>query len=171
MTAAAGWELAVETVLGSYLQAVAVDDMASSVDLMQGFTKGELLFVSPGTVEHHSASAKGQLLSDLVEGDSAKTLLANVFIAESLAEALALQAKLALHESVVTADGIWLGANWARVARDKDATVGVLQRKQELDAIEKQLKELSVAIGGLEKQREENGLTLRILKRLARRFL
>jgi chromosome segregation protein len=164
MTAAAGWELAVETVLGSYLQAVAVDDMASSVDLMQGFTKGELLFVSPGTVEHHSASAKGQLLSDLVEGDSAKTLLANVFIAESLAEALALQAKLALHESVVTADGIWLGANWARVARDKDATVGVLQRKQELDAIEKQLKELSVAIGGLEKQREENGLTLRDLE-------
>ena len=164
MRAVAGWELAVETVLGSYLQAVTVDDMVSSIDLMQSFTKGELLFVSPSTAEHHSDSAKAQLLSEFVEGDSAKTLLANVFVAESLAEALALQAKLALHESVVTADGIWLGANWARVARDKDATAGVLQRKQELDAIDKQLDELSAAIGDLEKQREKNGLTLRELE-------
>jgi chromosome segregation protein len=164
LKATAGWELAVETVLGSYLQAIAVDDMASSVELMQSFTKGELLFISPDSGKYSFSSTKGQLLSDLVEGNSAKTLLANVFVADSLVEALALQSTLSVHESVVTADGIWLGFNWARVARDKDATTGVLQRKQELDTIDQQLAELSESIEGLETQREENSSTLRDLE-------
>ncbi len=164
LKAAAGWELAVETVLGSYLQAIAVDDMASSVDLMQGFNKGELLFVNTGMGKHHSGSSKGQLLSDLVEGNSAKILLSNVFTADSLADALALQSTLSVYESVVTADGIWLGASWARVARDKDATAGVLQRKQELDAIDQKLEALVVSIEGAEKERQENSSTLQNLE-------
>jgi len=164
LKATAGWELAVETVLGSYLQAIAVDDMASSVELMQSFTKGELLFISPDRGKHSFSSTKGQLLSDLVDGNSAKTLLANVFVADSLVEALALQSTLSVHESVVTADGIWLGVNWARVARDKDATTGVLQRKQELDTIDQQIEELSASIEVLETQREENSSTLRDLE-------
>ena len=53
----------------------------------------------------------------------------------ALSEALALQPSLSAIESVVTRDGIWLGNNWLRVARDKDATAGVLKRKQELATI------------------------------------
>jgi len=103
-------------------------------------------------------------LSDLVEGNSAKILLSNVFTADSLADALALQSTLSVYESVVTADGIWLGASWARVARDKDATAGVLQRKQELDAIDQKLEALVVSIEGAEKERQENSSTLQNLE-------
>ena len=40
-----GWEVAAETVLGSYLQAVAVDDIAANIGLLDDFKKGELLLI------------------------------------------------------------------------------------------------------------------------------
>ena len=63
----AGWEIAVETVLGSYLQAIAVDDIASTVSLLEDFSKGELLLVGNNSTAPVSGSA-GKLLSDLVSG-------------------------------------------------------------------------------------------------------
>jgi len=147
--------VAVETVLGSYLQAIAVDDIASSVGLLDDFKKGELLLVGSATAAAQSGD-KGQLLSDLVEGDAARGLINNIYAAETLADALKLQSSLSAIESVVTREGIWLGNNWLRVARDKDATAGVLQRKQELETLEAQMGELETQIAILDKTRQGN---------------
>lgn len=153
---AVGWETAVETVLGSYLQAVSVTDMKSAVGLMQDFTKGELLFVSAENTEQSSIKGAGKCLSDFVDGAENLPMLSTVYVADSLVEAFALQSQLLDHQSVVTADGIWLGPNWARVARDKDATAGVLQRKQELIEIQQQLSSIQTSIGSLEARRKIN---------------
>ena len=153
---AVGWETAVETVLGSYLQAVSVTDMKSAVGLMQDFTKGELLFVSAENTEQSSIKGAGKCLSDFVDGAENLPMLSTVYVADSLVEALALQSQLLDHQSVVTADGIWLGPNWARVARDKDATAGVLQRKQELIEIQQQLSSIQTSIDSLEARRKIN---------------
>ncbi|MDG1311145.1 MAG: chromosome segregation protein SMC [Porticoccaceae bacterium] len=158
-----GWEVAVETVLGSYLQAIAVDDIASSVSLLDDFKKGELLLVSNASAAAQSGD-KGQLLSDLVEGDAARGLMSNVYAAESLADALKLQSSLSAIESVVTREGIWLGNNWLRVARDKDATAGVLQRKQELENIGSQMSELETNISVLDEARQSNEQRLKALE-------
>ncbi|MDC0011506.1 chromosome segregation protein SMC, partial [Porticoccaceae bacterium] len=97
-----------------------------------------------------------KLLSDLVSGDAVQGLLGNIYAAETLAEAVALQPSLSPIESVVTREGIWLGNNWLRVARDKDATAGVLKRKQELLSIGEQKQTLDKQIGELEAQRQNN---------------
>ena len=160
---AAGWEVAVETVLGSYLQAIAVEDIASSVGLLDDFTKGELLLVgSAGTAAQ--SGDKGRLLSDMVEGDTARGLINNIYAAETLADALELQPSLSAIESVVTREGIWLGSNWLRVARDKDATAGVLQRKQELETIGTQMAALETQIAGLDSSRQANEQRLQALE-------
>jgi len=160
---AAGWEVAVETVLGSYLQAIAVEDIASSVGLLDDFTKGELLLVgSAGTAAQ--SGDKGRLLSDLVEGDTARGLINNIYAAETLADALELQPSLSAIESVVTREGIWLGSNWLRVARDKDATAGVLQRKQELETIGTQMAALETQIAGLDSSLQANEQRLQALE-------
>ena len=158
-----GWELAVETVLGSYLQAIAVDDVVASIDLLDDFKKGELLLISKGSVTKNSAS-KGRLLSDLVKADGIDGLLANIYAADTLAEALTLQSKLSGIESVVTPEGIWLGNNWLRVARDKDATAGFLQRKQELDQIAQQLTATDKKVSQLESTRSINEAALKQLE-------
>jgi chromosome segregation protein len=150
-----GWEVAAETVLGSYLQAVAVDDVVANIGLLDDFKKGELLLI--GKIGQAAVSGnKAKLLSDLVGGDAVQGLLGNIYAAETLAEAVALQPSLSAIESVVTRDGIWLGNNWLRVARDKDATAGVLKRKQELLSIGEQKQALDQQIDKLDTQRQSN---------------
>ena len=99
---------------------------------------------------------KGRLLSDLVKGRCSPRFNEQCLCRESLADALKMQPSLSAIESVVTQDGIWLGNNWLRVARDKDATAGVLQRKQELETIVAELEQLDNSIGELEKTRQTN---------------
>ncbi len=146
------WTVAVETVLGSYLQAVAVDSIADQIDKLSSFSKGELLLVAPP--QSGAGAGGGVRLSGLVRGDHANALLDTVYAADDLAAALALQPQLGAGESVVTREGIWLGANWLRVARDKDATAGLLQRKQELEQIELTLAAQGQRIAAAVEQRE-----------------
>jgi chromosome segregation protein len=160
----AGWELAVEAVMGSYLQAITVDDVAGTIALMEDFSKGELLVVGRRGVDVSKGNGIARLLSDLVEGDSAKSLVANVYAVDSLSEALTIQPRLSAIESVVTIDGIWLGSNWARVARDKDATSGILARKQDLKALDDQLKVLALNIKNSEVKLNENEIRLKSLE-------
>jgi len=158
-----GWEVAAETVLGSYLQAVEVDDVAGNIGLLDDFKKGELLLIGK-TGQAAASGTKARLLSDLVSGDAVQALLGNIYAAETLAEAVALQPSLTAIESVVTRDGIWLGNNWLRVARDKDATAGVLKRKQELTSIDEQKQALDKQISELETQRQTNETQLHMLE-------
>ena len=158
-----GWDVAAETVLGSYLQAIAVDDIVSNIGLLDDFKKGELLLIGKASLAA-APGEKGQLLGDLVKGDGAQGLMANVYAAESLAEALKLQPTLSAIESVVTREGIWLGSNWLRVARDKDATAGVLKRKQELESIGLESAALSEKVIELEDIRQGNEQQLRSLE-------
>ncbi|MGB1158327.1 MAG: chromosome segregation protein SMC [Porticoccaceae bacterium] len=166
LTPAAGWELAVETVLGSYLQAIAVDSIADSMDLLNDFNKGELLLITSSN-QTVASSSKARPLAELVQGDSAQSLLCNIYAADSLADALKLQPSLSVAESVVTPEGIWLGSNWLRVARDKDATAGFLQRKQELEHITQQLTASAEQVSQLEQQRDASEQRLKALEEKA----
>ena len=59
-------------------------------------------------------------------------ILSRVRVADSLGDALTIRDALKEGESVVTADGIWLGRSWLRVARDSDEKAGVLERERAL---------------------------------------
>jgi chromosome segregation protein len=120
--------------------------MSETVTLMEEFAKGELLLIGRPIPKKIQKGSKGRLLNEFVEGEAAKALLENIYAADNLTEALSIQSKLSANESVVTSDGIWLGPNWARVARDKDATAGVLQRKQELKVIDEEIDTLELGV-------------------------
>ena len=128
-----GWERAVETVLGSYLQAVCVDGMDAAAEWLEGLEQGSLALVD--TQAPAGAAGNGELVSlqSKVKASWAlDSLLGGVYVADSLAQALALRGRLQAHESVVTPEGIWLGSGWLRVARDEDEQAGVLAREKEL---------------------------------------
>lgn len=160
---AAGWEKAVETVLGANLQAVCVARLDAFAERVEDLAQGSVTLVDgeDGTelvVEGEKFSAAGVLAQrNLVEklegGHGAASLLAGVFTAVDLAEALSLRKHLANHESIVTPEGLWIGVNWLRVAKDSDEQAGVLLRQQELDG-------LTGEISGLELDTEsiEHGL-------------
>ncbi len=147
-----GWERAVETVLGSYLEAVCVEGLDGVADLLAGFDGGHLAVVSMGgaAVPRNAAS----LLAKVQGAAVPASVLAPVYAAENLNEALKIQRSLGSGESVVTRDGIWLGADWLRVSRDADPHTGVIEREETLREIRAQASGLADEVKDLERRLE-----------------
>ncbi len=139
---AQGWEVAVETVLGDYLQAVFVEDLDSIAAKLTDFDKGLLHFITGSNSDKADESVTVTLASKVSGDVNVEAFLSDVFVAENLDEALGKRDSLGLGQSVVTLDGIWLGSNWLRISKQRDATAGVLKRQSEMEALEDQIKSL-----------------------------
>ncbi len=144
-----GWDKALETALGDSLQAVCVTGFDDVAGLLAELSQGELVLLdTEAAVAAGERTAAPRLLDKVSAGFNLAALLDGIYAADDLAAALALRPKLEAGESVVTRDGIWLGASWIRVARDVDASSGIIARKQELA-------ELAVELGELEARVED----------------
>ena len=137
-----GWERAVETVLGSYLEAVCVDGLDGIADLLGSFDGGQLAVVTlspPLGDPPDTASLQAKVRGTAVLG----SVLASVFTAEALSEALNRRRLLTAGQSVVTRDGVWLGPDWLRLSRDKDPHTGVIEREGSLRDIRRVVSHLA----------------------------
>jgi chromosome segregation protein len=146
----AGWERALETVLGPSLEAVCVDDLTAHAGRAAGLETGHLFLVDATATAVASSPAGIPLSAKLADGHGATTLLAGIYAADDLDHALRLRGGLAVHESVVTRDGLWLGPNWLRVAREGEEHAGVLAREQELRELEARIVDLGDRLGSAE---------------------
>jgi chromosome segregation protein len=136
-----GWDRAVETVLGAYLEAVCVDQLDEVAGVLNSLSAGTVSFLSQGSNAPSNASA--ELLLAYVQGPTGLTsLLHGVHVVGGLSEALAMRARLQAGESVITRDGVWIGRDWLRVSRDQDVHAGVLAREQELRSLHDTLQTL-----------------------------
>ncbi|HEX2494809.1 MAG TPA: chromosome segregation protein SMC, partial [Steroidobacter sp.] len=129
-----GWERAVETVLGSYLEAVSVDAIDSIASRLDSLQMGAVSFFSAGGDSTPSAQAD-RLLARVSGPAAISSLLTGIIAVDTLAEALEKRRALLSGESVITPDGVWIGRDWLRVSRDKDVHAGVLGREQEMRAL------------------------------------
>jgi len=86
ISVADGWDRAVETVLGGYLEAVCVDGLDAVANALDSLTHGAASFLESGAGEHPSPGA--DMLAAKVSGPKAVTsLLAGVRVAEDLPSA------------------------------------------------------------------------------------
>lgn len=141
-----GWERAVETVLGSYLESVSVDAIDSIATRLDSLQVGSVSFFSEGGTAS-AAVDPGRLLARVQGPAAISALLTGIIAVDSLAEALAQRRTLLSGESVITRDGIWIGRDWLRVSRDKDVHAGVIGR-------EKEMRELRDAVSAAEERHE-----------------
>ena len=128
----AGWERAVETVLGSYLEAVCVESIDDVAGMLASLSSGTVTFFAAGHGAAGSGYAGGTLRSRVQGPAGLDALFEGITAAGTLAEALAARAGLRAGHSVITRDGIWIGADWLRVSRDRDVHEGVIEREHEL---------------------------------------
>lgn len=138
-----GWELAVETILGADLQAIICDSLNNAN--LHSFTQGELRLIQPTAITV-STNNSASLLDKVLSKDIAPSWLAMVIPVETLDEALAKRAELALGQSIITKDGYWLGSDFIRIKRGEQTTTGVLARAQELDKLIEQQAQLEEVI-------------------------
>jgi len=135
-----GWEHAVETALGDYLQAVCITGLENAGQLLGGLSQGTVTLFDTNATTTAAQYGKGMLLADKVTAPWAMHgLLDGIYAVESLSDALAMRTGLDAHESVITRDGIWIGGNWLRVARGTDDNAGVLEREREINALTAQV--------------------------------
>ena len=128
-----GWERAVETVLGDYLEAVCVERLEEVSAALSGLATGRVTLVESGS------AAPGGLAATLaahVTGPAAVSArLGGVLTAESLKDALRARAALPEGRSFITREGEWVGRDWLRVSRGPDPRAGVLEREHRLKAL------------------------------------
>ena len=145
-----GWERAVETVLGDYLEAVrveALEPLESSLATLAGGSVGFFERASasgvahPGTLAAHVKGPQGTL-----------ALLASVRTSESLAGALRQRSALAVGESLITAAGEWIGRDWLRVNRGGDTHAGVLEREHRLKGLRERCAAADQGVSTLEQE-------------------
>jgi chromosome segregation protein len=127
-----GWERAVETVLGDYLEAVCVEELDAAAGSLGALSAGRLTLIEGSA---GGAAAAGTLAARVRGPGAIIARLAGVFTAPSLAQALRQRAALEQGHSYITAAGEWVGRAWLRVSRGSDERAGVLEREHRLKAL------------------------------------
>lgn len=159
-----GWEKAVETALGDYLQAVCVDGLDAVATVIGSLEHGTATFI-----EGRSVSGNGRegftLLSDFVSGEADVTsLLGSVYATDTFEKAMSLRSQLKAGESLMTKEGIWIGPNWLRVSKDQDQQAGVLKRQQQLEDVTERLETEEERVEALNERLQEGRQALRTLE-------
>lgn len=128
------WQVAVERVLGEALQArllpaaTALPEHAPSSGLAVVVDST----LDPGASAPNAAISLPALVDQVAATPPLVDLLGGVYCAEHLEQALAVRHLLAAHESVVLADGRWLGRRWIRLGQVAGVGEGVLARQAEI---------------------------------------
>ena len=138
-----GWDKAVETVLGDYLQAVCVADITPVTETIASLRSGVVTVLREHSKDASSPSVDNTLAQKVTGAPAAaQEMLAGVRFADSLGNALSIREQLGDGQSVITAEGVWLGKNWLRVSRDKDGRAGVLAREHEMRRLKSDKREI-----------------------------
>jgi chromosome segregation protein len=127
----AGWERAVETVLGPYLQAVGVTSIDTVAGSLSELTEGGITLIETDGLSAVPSGAE-TLLSRMQAPGAVSSLLVGVRVAASVQEAIARRNELTDGESFVTREGVWVGRRWLRMNRSDDPQVGVIARGDEI---------------------------------------
>ena len=162
----AGWEEAVEAVLGDALQGILVSNLRELSPAAARLTQGSITLL--GMSDTHAPVVQGEarvsLAAKIQSSAELSAWLSHVFVAEDLEDALSLAENLAPDESVVTRDGLWMGASWIRVSADKDVTAGVLQRQKELTRLIAQIEALETLIDTTDEELAAGAINLTVLE-------
>lgn len=162
---ASGWEIAVETALGGYFDAVCVDDMADFIESLAHINAGRLTLIERAYPADAPILSELPLLSSKITSQWPLTeWLSGIYVADTLAQAEQARCRFTGNESVITPDGIWLGKNWVRINKAVNKDSGILAREQELKRLLQEMTAAREALSGQQAELEQGEQTLRQLE-------
>lgn len=137
-----GWEQAVEIVLGKAINAICIDNLDQSNHLLSDFEVGSVSFLENNKSKENSQTL-GRLSEKVKSELDLDSLLASVYYADDLDQALSMRANLQEHESIISKQGVWLGKNWLKISKHADSSASVLERKQRIEDLKMQIEEMA----------------------------
>lgn len=152
----AGWDLAVETVLGMQLESLCVDNIQQLLhDAVTTDCPESVAFLEAAQSEPPIAagapptSVLPRLLEFVQSPWNLEAVLGAIRCASDLEEAWRLRAQLAAHESLVTPEGVWMGPTWLLMRRPEDGRAGVLSRERDLRELKLSREDLALRLDAL----------------------
>ncbi|MEM7256372.1 MAG: chromosome segregation protein SMC, partial [Pseudomonadota bacterium] len=151
-----GWGTAIEAVLGDFMDAVCVDDFDTLSSRLAGTDNTPDSGIKALRDNADEADNNNeQMLASMVSSTAGiAELLHGVTVCDSLEEAMRSRDSLAVGESIVTRDGIWMGRHWLCV-RPTDENGGVLERQEEIDNLRVKIESLETTVVKLESKQVE----------------
>ena len=154
-----GWEGAVESVLGRFMQALQVDDLTGFAGTLSQLAEGDLALVESRATD--SVDARNEALAlptvrSLLRDRSlaGSSLLYGVFAAESAEVALGKRHQLAPGQSIITREGFWVGPDWMRALHDADQTQGIIERGRAIESLALEIEEAEAGLAKRVDQRQ-----------------
>ena len=146
------WVLAIEIVLGEFLQSLVVTDLPIFKAALKQLKNGRLLLIEADT-KALTASPKGNLeplVNRLAGSHPAVALLAHIYTAPDIETALAERHLLADGESVITPSGLWLGRQWAALPGTVAGHKSVLTQTAKIQQLQASVDEQRALINTLQ---------------------
>jgi chromosome segregation protein len=149
----AGYEKAVETVLGHYVESIVVDSIAQLKTVLSESILPSVQFTSTPysapMVQRSNARGEAPLI-DKVTTSLALPLLKNIYCVDTLEKAFELLPLLSGEESVVTLQGVWLSQYFLRTPGTAAEGQGVIEREKRIQTLRTEIETLKKNIAALE---------------------
>ncbi len=146
----AGWERALETVLGDLLGSLKLDSKEQLNQLLSDAPNMSATFFIDKPVSF--TPDKNSLASKVMAPKSLHALLSGVLCVDSIEDAMKEQAFLEVGESIITKDGVLLGANWLKLQAQSNNNQGdgLLARQKEIETTHNEINTLENQLISLE---------------------
>ena len=156
-----GWERAVESVLGHYLEAICTKNTGQIIQGLELLTNQSVIVFGTKPFQLIEQGDLPELLTKVISPWDLSSLLAGIYYADDIESAQALSQKIKPYESIITKSGDWVGRDWINISRGNDSKQGVLQREKELRLLKQRRDELKGEIEEFEDQLEDTEKSLK----------
>ena len=144
-----GWEEVVEHVLGYMLSGIEVDALDSYIEDSATIQSGRLTIIESATPPDDIP--QNSLARKIKNSAAIKALLAHIYIVDNVQQAMQQRSRLAEHESLITADGLWLDKHCLHLYRNY-AQDGALTRRKEIERLQTEIADAEAKVAAAQAQ-------------------
>ncbi len=130
------WTHALETVIATHLHDICIDNLDSYINKLES-APGKFGLMNTNSASDKSTEAKPypRLIEQITTDVRIPSILENIYLADSLEQAINILPNLSSGQSIVTEKGTWLSHDWVIVNNINDANDSVLNREEEISSL------------------------------------
>lgn len=144
------WTHALETVLGSHLHDICIEDPVDYLNRLENAPGKFGLMKSSNGSSSAEVKPYPRLIEQITTELSVPSLIENIYLADSIEEATTILGNLNAGQSVVTEKGVWLSHDWIIVNNVNDNADSVLSREEEISSLTSELNKKESEIKSIE---------------------
>jgi chromosome segregation protein len=159
------WTHALETVINTHLHDICIDDIDNYLGKLENAPgKFGLINISSKSASASEPKQFPRLIEQIKTDIRVPSILENVYLADSLEQAIVMLSSISVGESIVTAKGIWLSHDWVIINNASDTNDSVLNREEEISGLKHDLEKRETEIQTIEVELESTEESLEQLE-------